>query len=357
LSRRFLIIVTLLVASAACGKDNKGGTDIPCTNEEYWDHVNSECVPRFRMDPPDAGDDLGDAGGSDEPDMAEPDMGAQNNAANNNANNNTIEPGCDNDNDGVESVECGGDDCDDSDPLVSPRNPEFCDTIDNDCDTVVNEGINCSFYAHSGQTLYAIDPFTYSLTELGAELPNLQDIDTHPSGLLLGVSFDGLYQYDDLRDYWWLVGEFGNDGPSDPNGMAIDSAGRTFVTSQDEIWEIDIVTGDASFLGILGEDANGEPFYSSGDCVVNKLDSLYMTSKHDPDTDWLLLVNRDNATAQEIGPIGSTRVFALTAAWGELYGLTDNGALLNIDSDTGEGTVLHQFQGVRFFGAASTPSR
>lgn len=344
--KRLLIALFLLSVVAACGKDDP--QEIPCTNEEYWDHVNSVCVPGFRDENSMANSETPDMG-ADAEDMAiEPDEGPDNNEPSN-----IINPSCDADNDGEMSIECGGEDCDDGDPLRKPGNPEFCDEIDNDCDDVINEGVICTFYAHSGIALYAIDPFAKTLQEIGTDLPNLQDIDTHPNGALLGVTFDGLFQYDDLRDYWFQVGEFGNNGPSDPNGMAVDLSGRMFVTSEDELYEVDIVDGAASLVGNLG----GE-YYSSGDCVVNKQDSLYMTSKHDDATDWLMLINRDNGMATEVGPIGFTRVFALTAAWGKLFGLTDDGGkLIEIDTTTGQGTLLHEFQGTRFFGAASTPSR
>ena len=341
-----LFVVVLLAVASASSCSRNDSVDIPCSDEEYWDQVNAECVPRLRdgqsnnVDTPDAGDVQNNVV---EEMGVEPDMGPSN----------IFNPSCDKDNDGALAIECGGDDCDDNDPLRAPGNPEFCDGIDNNCNGVINEGLICTFYAHSGTTLYAIDPFMMTIEEIGADLPNLQDIDTHPNGALLGVNFDGLFQFDDLRNSWFQVGEFGNDGPSDPNGMAIDQSGRIFVTSQDDLFEVDIVDGQASRIGELGGD-----YYSSGDCVVNKQDTLYMTSKHDESTDWLLLVNRANGSATEVGPIGFRRVFALTAAWGTLYGLTDDGGqLIEINTMTGEGTLIHEFQGTRFFGAASTPSR
>ena len=46
---------------------------------------------------------------------------------------------CDLDGDGVESVACGGDDCDDSDPAISPALYDLPDGRDNDCDAEVDE--------------------------------------------------------------------------------------------------------------------------------------------------------------------------------------------------------------------------
>ncbi|HEX2677107.1 MAG TPA: putative metal-binding motif-containing protein [Polyangiales bacterium] len=42
--------------------------------------------------------------------------------------------------DGFTAVSCGGDDCDDSAPGVSPAGVEVCDAIDNDCNGTVDDG-------------------------------------------------------------------------------------------------------------------------------------------------------------------------------------------------------------------------
>ena len=45
---------------------------------------------------------------------------------------------CDQDEDGVEGFACGGEDCDDEDPTVSPNADELCDDVDHNCDLWVH---------------------------------------------------------------------------------------------------------------------------------------------------------------------------------------------------------------------------
>lgn len=319
-----------------------------CEDDELYDQLNDSCVPRGRennvsnndldMDSPDASTDTGEDLIDMPPDIITNPL-------------NNIPNECDRDRDGSLNVMCGGSDCDDDDPLRSPLLFEFCDAVDNNCNDIINDGIECTFFAHSGQTLYRIDPFLMTLEDVATELPNLQDIDTHPDGTLYGVTFDGLYSYNEAGSTWDLVGDFGIE-VADPNGMAIDFDGTIFVTAQDRIFTIDRDSGAATLLGELGGD-----FYSSGDCVVDKYDTLFMTSKNDPTEDYLTRIDRATGVATSLGPMGFDRVFGLTAAWGKLYGLTREGELIQIDEQTGASSLLHVFPDVRFFGAASTPDR
>lgn len=344
-------MVLLVLVSLGCGSEST--EMLQCSADELYDQLNNTCVPRGRVDnnPPDTTTDAGADDGVEQdmdlPDMEEPNN--QNNITNNN--NNTIPPECDRDNDRSLNAMCGGRDCDDDDPYRSPLHFELCDTIDNDCDDEVNEGIECSFFAHSGTTLYKVDPFLKTLETIGEDLPNLQDIDTHPDGTLYGVTFDGLFKFNETTSAWTQVGDFVID-VEDPNGMAIDFDGTIFVTGQNKVYTVDATTGRATVLGLVGGD-----FYSSGDCVVNKYDTLFMTSKHDPDEDTLVQIDRATGVGTQIGPIGYQRVFGLIAAWGKLWGLTRTGDLITINESTGASELVHSFEGVSFFGAASTPDR
>ncbi len=52
----------------------------------------------------------------------------------------------DQDRDGFRSEDYGGDDCDDVEAVVNPSAVESCDTLDNNCDGVVDEGLTETFY-------------------------------------------------------------------------------------------------------------------------------------------------------------------------------------------------------------------
>jgi hypothetical protein len=261
-------------------------------------------------------------------------------------------PSCitDEDHDGHIAATCGGDDCDDQNAARHPGLAEGCDFLDNDCNGHVNDGITCSFYAQTDQQLYEVDPFRATARRI-TSVPALWDLDTAPDGTLYGVSADALYRLDQGSGTWIEVGPLGSvDG--EPNGLAIDLDGRAYITSGDTLYTVDLSTGAATLVGSMGGG-----FVSSGDCVVNKDNTLFMSSKQDPDTDWLIRIDGQTGRGEAVGPIGHTHVFGLTAAWGYLFGLASNGDLLSIDDQTGAGTVIATFSDDRWFGAASTPSR
>lgn len=265
----------------------------------------------------------------------------------------TTEDQCDRDGDGVMSMECGGDDCDDLNRVRAPGIEEYCDEVDNNCDGQLNEGLNCWFYAHTAEGLYETDPFAKTVRRV-ADVPDLFDMDTHPDGTLYGLTPEALFRFDADTNRWISIGQL-DETIEDANGLAIDSTGVAFVTAMNDLWTVDLETAEVVRVGALGGD-----FYSAGDCVVNKFDSLFMTSKNLENRDEsneFVIVDRRTGEGTLVGSIGFRSVYALTAGWGRLFGMTSRGELLEIDRNTAQGTLIETFEDLRWYGAASTPAR
>lgn len=349
-----LSLAFLSVGLGACSDDDPEQNGTICEANELYDQLNDTCVRRDAPGDQDAGfdaietedTDAPDEEDAESPDVESPDADTEEE--------DTIDMAlCDKDNDGALAEECGGLDCDDNDPTRSPFMNEVCDNVDNNCSGTVNGGLECTFYANTRDTLYKIDPFAKTATRVGSA-PGLQDIDTHPDGTLFGVKHDGLYRYDVWGDHWIEHGYGFDNEIGDTNGLAIDQDGTGFITANDRIYSADLDTGLASFVGQTGN------FYSSGDCVVDKGNTLYMTSKAEGQMDTLVEISRQTGAGTpvgEFGAIGYEKIYALTAAWGTLYGLNSSGQLIEINQRDGVGTLLHTFEGKSFWGAASTPNR
>ena len=257
-------------------------------------------------------------------------------------------------------------DCDDNSRLRTPDGIEICDEVDNDCNDLLNDGIECVFYAHgpkgvdspenSQGQFFTVDPFKKKVTYISEILNtdgSLLDIDTSPDGIIYGISAQSLYNYNRNLNAWVKVGDL-QTSLQGANGLAIDRSGEAFATARAELYSVDLNSGRANKLGNLTGNVN-----SSGDCVVNKGDVLFMTSKQDDPNlpDDLIKIDRTNNTTEKIGTTSHSRIFGLTAAWGKLFGLTANGELIEIDQRTGASTLIEKFDGRVFYGAASTPER
>lgn len=357
-----LAILVALTGVAACSSPSQ---DVPCSDQEYYDPADDTCVPKRGGGPSDADSDAPDASESDTsaPDSTPPDASAPDVSADTDGD--VRADFCDLDNDRSLAKRCGGNDCDDRDPRRSPKIPERCDNIDNNCSGEVNDGLDCSFYAHEDETLYKINPFQTDVRQVGEDLPGLHDIDTHPDGTLYGVTPGGFYRFDDANGTWTELRDFPEDAswvPADPNGMAIGRGGTIFVTSRDKLYKIEKADEEeeqdwwVSEAGQMGQTEDGKTFTSSGDAVINKR-TLYVTSKHAEDQDHLVTLNRQDGRASKSRGVGHKDVYGLTSAWGHLYGLTVDGKLIDIEPQTGESTVVHTFDDRSWYGAASTPRR
>ncbi|MBA2662730.1 MAG: putative metal-binding motif-containing protein [Bradymonadaceae bacterium] len=362
LAKYFAAITLVLNLASGCSDAEVSTTADECNANEYYNPLSDTCV-LLRHAPNLPGDDAGpgdDASSSNnvvnddvaildpvdpdpvdpdpvDPDPVDPDPG--------NPNNNVP---CDADGDGYLSIACGGDDCDDTDALVNPGQTEVCSFVDNNCSGQINDDLNCTFYAQTSTRLYRLDPFQGVLSDLMAVPSGVTDVDTHPDGTLYAISPTKLYKLPVGAASWQTVGSMGTIGNA--NGLCIDTFGKAYITTSDNLLTVDLSTARATLVGSMGHN-------SSGDCVINKADSLYMSASVFSGTDRLVLLNGNTGQATLIGNIGFDSVYGLTAAWGRLFGLTGNGQLIEINATTGQGRLLHNFAGKTWYGAASTPGR
>ncbi|MEC7986237.1 MAG: MopE-related protein [Myxococcota bacterium] len=258
--------------------------------------------------------------------------------------------GVDDDGDGVASEQSGGDDVDDTRVDVSPNISEACDYLDNDCDGVINNDRTCLVYAHSSNTLYEVDPFNMTISEVSS-VPTLYDFDTDMSGTLYGISPPSIvYMFDETNLSWTQVATL-NHNYGTLNGFCIDSTNRIYATVGNSVFTIDASTGNVALIGDLGGS-----FHSSGDCVVDKIDGIYMTSQGSGGDD-LVRINSATGEGTLVGNTGVVGIYGLTSDWGYMFGFTGSGDLIRIEKTTGASVYLHTFPNIVFYGAASSSMR
>lgn len=323
------------------GTDDDGGIDDPDAGDD--DSVDPDDTSTGE----DGGEVLPDGGDPSDtlnPPDVRPDTGP------------VIDPRCDRDGDGYVAVglTCNGvvgDDCDDTLRSVNPGAREACDFLDNDCDEAVNEGVECFIFAHEANTVYRVDPFSGAAPIRFAESSaTLLDFDTAPDGTLYGITNSSLIRYDDPS--WVTVGPHGIGAGA--NGMAILNPDIGYVTASNQTYEIDLSSGGARPIGEMD-------FTSSGDCVINKDGTLYMSARASSisGTDQLVIIDASpdgGGAATRVGEIGFVGVYGLTFAYGFLFGFTSDGLVIEINPFTGVGREVADV-GKTFFGAASSPSR
>lgn len=341
------LLVLLLLAS--CGKDDVDATP-ECSLGTSYNPILGECIRVANTN-----NDLTDTGDHVEPDAPEPqpDVGVDPPDTSDNTEDTAPDPdlSCttDADGDGAIASECGGTDCDDNDPRRAPHLPELCDEVDNNCDGQVNEGLDCTVLAHSSSRLYRVDIFAGTFDDLGATVPDLFDIDTHPDGTVYGIAGTKLYSYTEATGWVARPGNLSFTGT--PNGFCIDNFGEAYLTSGNGLFSVDLAAGTSSSVGSIA------PARSSGDCVVNKGNTFYVTSSHTtPDSFVAVNVSTPPPQIAVRGRTQHSAIYGLTAAWNRMFGFTAQGEVIELNVDTGASTLIRTFP-LSFYGAASTPSR
>lgn len=201
-------------------------------------------------------------------------------------------------------------------------------------------------FSESEHELFAISPSASGKDVLigvvktpDGEQPRISDIAwDDKAGTLWGISFDRLYRIDPLTGQAYPIGT--GLGVDKVNALACDSNGRLFAATREGglFLSVDKITGSASIVG-----SYGDGFYSSGDLAFRSDGTLFGSVKSDSyATDVLIVVDQKSGKARVVGEIGYHNVFGLFFMNDLLYGVTEAGDLILIDTTTGRGTFIRK---------------
>ncbi len=226
-------------------------------------------------------------------------------------------------------------------------------------------------YAHSRDTLFTFSPADMRVEEValfrdvsGGDTPNMLDLAVDAEGNVFTASSDELWTVDPETAAVTMVGSFGlgdqlfalsflAPGELGPNEVLIGA------TNEGAYYRIDITTARAVLLGTYPDG-----WRSSGDIVsVADLGTFATVRRDDFPSDVLvqILFSSDGTSTVLVkGPIKSdsrdfTEIFGI-GYWGRvLYGFSNAGELIEINRDTGAGSLVATETGTdQFWGAGVT---
>jgi len=211
-------------------------------------------------------------------------------------------------------------------------------------------------YAHSGFTLYRVDPDTKAMTTVGGFFGcggwQMIDIAMDKNGQLFGTTTQNIARIDKTSGQCTVIAagtgypnslSFVPEGTLDPNHEVLVGY------SLGDYVAIDTSTGSMTKIGSLPQG-----YTSSGDLVSVAGVGTFLTVKGNGCSDCIFKVNPvTGAMLQNLGPIGYPLVYGLAFWKGTMYGFTSGGALFTYDLAT-KATALVSSGSFSFNGAASS---
>jgi hypothetical protein len=256
------------------------------------------------------------------------------------------------------------------------------DGIDNDCDGKVDcddsdctgdpacctptAGVDATIYATSADTLYTIDPSTWTETAIGFyNAPGgdkMTDLAMTPNGSVYTLSGTALYQIDTGSGQATKLVSLGG---TLNNGLTF-LPDNTLLASDAEgtLKHINPSNGSITIIGTYCGQATCGPGYgigSSGDIVAVADGTTYGVTATDgsgndlSSDNELIKINTSTGAATVVGPIGFANVFGLAYYGGHVIGFDYLGDVIQIDTTTGAGTRLSTQSGTHFFGGTTSP--
>ena len=211
-----------------------------------------------------------------------------------------------------------------------------------------------TIYAHTGTTLYTVDPATYDLTTVGdfGGMDDMTDLAITPDNKIYTISRTSLYEVDNSTAVATLVF----------NGIASSNVALTFqpdgtLLAADQSGMVRIIDPSSHNVTELGSYGTG--FDTAGDLVAIADGTMYGVSTKSPalgsTTNVLIKVNTASGKATAVGKIGYTGVFGVAYAGGRVLAFTSAGEIIKIDPSTGKGTLARSYSGMKWYGAGTSP--
>lgn len=203
-------------------------------------------------------------------------------------------------------------------------------------------------YINSGSTLYSYDPTTNTATEIGVfkergvTVSTMTDIAIDLGGHMYGVAYEELYHITPATAEVELLGTL----DAEQNALTFVSDGTLVAAGDAGVISIDLGTLRTKTIG-------GRGYTSSGD-IVGLPDGYLYWSVEGGGSDKLVRVDPQTGAASELGSIGTSGVYSLGYAYGDLYGFTSSNKAIVIDSSTGRTSSTQNLAG-SWWGATTNP--
>lgn len=244
----------------------------------------------------------------------------------------------------------------DSGPPPSDAGPNDGATAD-----AITPVLTDKVYAHSADTLFEVDPNDLTVNIVapfgwpsGYAFEQMTDIALDEAGHMVGVSFYHVFAVDKVTAACTHLAPLSGSGfnglsyvegvgvdPGVPTLVGVDQAGSYVV--------IDPATGQSTNVGSYGG-GHG----SSGDLVFVRGAGAFATADHASyASDVLVRIDPSSGAATVIGETGFQDIWGLAYWGGQVFGFTDSGQFLLIDTDTGQSTLVES-TAYAFWGAGVT---
>ena len=218
-------------------------------------------------------------------------------------------------------------------------------------------------YAHTADSLYAIDPRSFTVTRVGDFIwpdgpSQMTDLAINATGEAWGITFTSLYRVDLATARCTFVAPFAGaqfNGLSFIPGGELEPGEVLVAANRNGAYvRVDPATGAIRQLGLYGADtgSSGDLVSVAGGGTFATIVDLNVGPGEEP-VEYLARIDPTNGRATRIGPTGVTRTWGVGYWRSRVYGFTEGGAVVTLDITTGRATEVAR-NNVAWWGAAVT---